>query len=251
VSSPSFNWETESNAAVLRVSAPLVLLDRPADVQAYVTDPVFQLRVHFEGGMPGYSSQWRRSGLDPVSPEVGAGTGTIILGDPNTTVLAVSPASLSPGLYAYAAELTDQVKTTRSDVGTVEIANNLQFVRGLTNQAVRARQRFEWSIEVSGGLGGVHYQWYKFEAEGGKAFVPIVDDGAHYGAQTSSLTFVEVAAEDDGLYLAEASDDFTIISSEAYLTVGTALPALGLGGLALLTAASALFGAARLRRRGR
>ncbi|HNR31687.1 MAG TPA: immunoglobulin domain-containing protein, partial [Candidatus Hydrogenedentes bacterium] len=198
VSSPSFNWETESNAAVLRVSAPLVLLDRPADVQAYVTDPVFQLRVHFEGGMPGYSSQWRRSGLDPVSPEVGAGTGTIILGDPNTTVLAVSPASLSPGLYAYAAELTDQVKTTRSDVGTVEIANNLQFVRGLTNQAVRARQRFEWSIEVSGGLGGVHYQWYKFEAEGGKAFVPIVDDGAHYGAQTSSLTFVEVAAEDDG-----------------------------------------------------
>ncbi|HNR33431.1 MAG TPA: hypothetical protein PKI11_21250, partial [Candidatus Hydrogenedentes bacterium] len=247
--SPSSNWEATSNSATLRVSDALVILDRPADVQAYVSEPPFQLRVHFEGGMPPYSSMWRRAGVNPVVAEQNAGPGTIILGSPNTTVLTVSPTALGAGLYTFAAQLTDQVKMTRSDTGTVEIANDLQFIRGLENKFVRLRQRFEWSVEVAGGLGTVRFQWYK--DDGTKAFVPLADDALHTGTQTTEMTFVEIAQEDEGLYQVVVSDDFTSIESQAQLTVGTALPVAGLAGVAALALASALAGAGALRRRRR
>lgn len=243
------NTTHTSGSALLQVSTALSILDRPADVQAYVTDPPFDLRVHFQGGMAPYSSQWRRAGLDPVSPEVSAGTGTLILGTPNTTVLTVIPGSLTPGLYAYAAQLTDQVRMTRSQTGTVEVANNLNFVRGLSNVFVRQKQRFTWEIEVSGGLGALQYQWFK--DDGTKAWVPVPEDPFHQGTTTASLEFVEIDFDDAGLYRIEVSDDFTMISSQAQMSVGVALPAVGLAGLALLSAVSALAGAAGLRRRQR
>ncbi len=236
-----------SGTALLRVSTALSILDRPADVQAYVTDPAFDLRVHFQGGLPPYSSDWRRAGLDPVSPEVSAGAGSILLGAPNTTVLTVIPGSLTPGLHSYAAQLTDQVRMTRSLTGTVEVANNLNFVKGLSNVFVRQKERFTWSVEVEGGLGTVNFQWFKNDQT--KAWVPVPEDAFHQDTTTDSLLFVEVDFDDAGQYRIEVSDDFTMISSQAQMSVGVALPVAGVAGLALLSAVSALAGAAGLRRR--
>jgi len=178
---------------------------------------------------------------------VSAGAGSILLGAPNTTVLTVIPGSLTPGLYGYAAQLTDQVRMTRSQTGTVEVANNLNFVKGLSNVFVRQKERFTWSVEVEGGLGTVNFQWFKNDQT--KAWVPVPEDAFHQDTTTDSLLFVEVDFDDAGQYRIEVSDDFTMISSQAQMSVGVALPVAGVAGLALLSAVSALAGAAGLRRR--
>lgn len=243
------NTTDTSADALLQVSTALVILDEPADVQAYVTDPVFVLRTHFEGGMPSFSTDWRRVGIDPVGPEVSVGAGSIILGTPNTALLSVNPGSVSPGVYDYSVDISDQVATSSSGTGRVEIANNLAFTQPLTNAFARKNQEFEWTIVVTGGLGTLQYQWYK--DDGSKAFSQVPEDAFHVGTHTASLTFTQVADEDAGLYMVEVSDLFTSISSQAVLTVGTAVPVTGVFGLAVLAMASALGGASALRRRKR
>ncbi len=248
-SSPASNATDTSDDALLRVSTELVLLDEPADVQAYKSDPAFILRTHFEGGMQPYSTDWRREGIDPASPETSVGSGAVILGSPNTALLSVNPAAVNVGTYDYAVEISDQVTTKRSGTGAVEIANALSFVRGISNTVVRERQEFVWEVEVDGGLGTVEAQWYK--DDGTKAFVPVPEDSLHEGTQTFRLTFNEVAFSDAGVYRVEVSDDFMSIYSQAELVVQNALPAAGALGLALLAGASALGGALALRRRER
>lgn len=242
------NTTDASSDALLLVSTELVLLDQPADVQAYVTDSPFTLRTHFEGGMPSYTADWLRTGVDPVSPEISVGPGTFVFGTPNTTMITVNPGAVAPGEYDYAVEITDQVTTKRSGSGRVEVANYMSFVQPLGNRQVREHDELDWTVVVSGGLGDLRYKWFK---QNGAIFEEVPEDADHIGTLTATLKFREVALEDEGRYRVEVSDDYNTIFSQGQLAVGNALPAVSLAGLAALAAASALGGASALRRRQR
>ena len=237
-----------SGNATLTVGGELTILDQPADIVAYVTDPAFVLKTHFEGGVQPYAADWRRTGVTPVVPEVSAGAGQIIMGAPNTAQLTVTPGAVGAGLYDYAVRISDVVGSKRSNDGSVLIANGLTFDKPLENVFVRRKQVFTWSVEVSGGIGDLHYQWYKDDGLG-KAMQPVPEDVLHVGTQTADLRFNEVADSDAGLYMVEVSDDYTSISSSAEMTVGSALPLSGALGLAAMAFASALTGVVGLRRR--
>ena len=246
--SPSSNTTHTSGNATLTVAAELTINDQPADVEAYVSDPAFTLRTHFEGGIAPYASDWRRTGVSPAVPETSAGAGSLQFGTPNTALLSVAPGALGAGLYDYAVNISDGVGSKRSEPGQVTIANDLAFSKPLENAAVRRKQVFTWEVEVTGGLGDLHFQWYK-EVGGSKSFEPVPEDALHVGTQTASLRFNEIADSDAGVYMVEVNDTYSSVNTQAEMVVGTALPLTGGLGLAALAFASALTGAFGLRRR--
>jgi hypothetical protein len=257
VTSPASNREQVSNAATLTVSGPLVVLNDPADVQAYVIDPPFTLKSEFEGGMPFgsapiYQTDWRRTGVNPVAPEISVGAGALVIGNPNTASIQVVPGALSPGFYDFRVDLTDQVQTNPTASARVQIANSLNFDQPLQNVVTREGSNFEWSVVVSGGILPLTYQWQKLVDDGSKAlvWVDVQDDATHNGADTDTLEFTNIGFDDAGTYQVVVTDSGTQqISSSAQLVVENALPAAGGLGLMALAALSALGGALGIRRR--
>lgn len=95
-----------------------------------------------------------------------------------------------------------------------------------------------FSIEVSGRVGAIHYQWTK------DGYVLPDSDSAIY-------EIVSLTQADEGAYACEAWDEAkTLVTSDsAYLTVLLRVPVAGMVGLGLLLGACGLGGLAALRKR--
>lgn len=148
--------------------------------------------------------------------------------------------------------LADQVQTTASNTARVTIVNSLAFTKPLQNAIVREGDRFEWSVEVSGGMLPLTYEWQMQVDDGTKAlvWVDVLDDATHDGTDTDTLEFTKVSFDDEGTYRVNVSDSGNQqISSSAQLVVENALPAGGMTGLVLAAMLTALGGATALRRR--
>ncbi len=246
------NTEAVSMAATLYVSAPLEVTSPPADYAAYVNDSTFELAAEFEGGKAPYSTDWRLRGLDPTTPETSAGSGSLDTGTPNTASIMVNPGMLGVGRYEYLVAITDQVTTTRSDPAMVDIAEYPAFNPPLTDASVPENRRLRWSVDVTGGLAPITYQWQYLTDDGAATPVwqDLSDGGTISGATTDTLEISKVSFDDAGMYRVVVNDGLGAeITSEASLTVTQALPVAGGLGLAVLATLSALGGAAALRRK--
>ncbi len=257
VSTDAENFNQTSDAAALEVSEPLVILDQPQDVVVYSSDPPFTLHAHFEGGKPFtssspiYETEWFRTGIDPDLPRTFVDDGDLETGAPNTAALDVDPNATGVGLFDFEVEIEDQVEVTGSDPARVEIAQYPSFTQPLENREVNEKSDFDWSVEVSGGVEPLTFQWQKLTDDGTSlVWVDVPEDAQHDGTTTATLSVEDVTFGDAGTYRVVVNDSLTAeITSEAELVVTSAVPVAGGLGLAVIAALSALGGAAALRRK--
>ncbi len=233
----------DSNDVVLHVGTAITFPIQPEDHRAYSDEPSFDLSATFAGGLFVASYEWSRVPAGGgAATSFGVNTGSI----PNTVTLAVNPAG-EDGSYDYKVSIGDAVGATDSDPARVDFANHVHFTQGLADAEIVTHQNFSFEVVVEGGLPPVSYQWFK--DDGAKAWQPIT------GANASSLDFPDPQESDSGRYRVEVTEgnsslsNAEMISSEATLTVKKGIPVAGGLGLAALAAATALLGAARIRRR--
>ena len=222
----------------------LEFIQQPVGGRLYTTDPVLDLTAAYRFGANVAGYEWYRdmTGLGFV-----ADTDT-----PNTVTLSVNPASLAPGTYQYRLRVSDDTGTTASNNAAVEVGNPLASST-LNDLVLQEGVNATWSISVTGGLGAKNYQWQASRA-GDKAFVDVVDGafdaGAYSGAGTATLGLVPFTEAMVGQYQVEVSDDFTAITvGPANLVLDFGVPAASLFGIAALALATALGGAAAVRKR--
>ena len=223
----------------------LNFVGQPGDADAYVDDDPFDLSATFAGGQDPATYEWFR--VTGGTPE-GLGSEPVT---GNTLYLTIDPSVEGVGTYDYYVEVTDVAlsDTEQSESGTVEIGEHMQLVEDIEDAEVVIGEDKTLSVVVTGGLGALSYQWMR-DLDGGKVWEPVLDGGNISGANSDTLVISPFNEEDDGLYQVEVSDRYeTIYSSEARMTATTGVPAAGLAGLAALALATALGGAAALRRK--
>jgi hypothetical protein len=221
------------------------IIEQPVGAVLYTDDDPITMSAAYRYGSNVSGYQWYRdaTGLGFV-----ADTDT-----PNTVSLAVDPAVLAPNTYQYRLDVTDDTGATSTNNAEVRVANRLAST-GLADISLVEGDNYTWSLTVTGGFAPVTYQW-QASRSGDKAFVPVVDGaygaGAYDGAQTSSLIFQPFTASMVGQYQVEVSDSEsdTLMVGPANLTLGSSAPVAGVFGLAALALATALGGAATLRKR--
>lgn len=236
----------QSSVAVLTVG-PQLTVTTPSDQKAYLDDPDFEMSATISGGLNPSTYEWQRriAGQGVFAPIPG-GSGAI---SGNSAVLVVSPAAQTVALYEYRVAVTDDVGTLNSGIAEVEFDNHLSITSQPDDVTVVEGGRAEFSVAVAGGLGQITYQWEK--DDGAKAFQPIP------GANDPTLVIDPAGPADEGSYRVTISDagstitptGDTVVSNSATLTLGEDVPLAGLGGLALLSAVTALAGTLALRRR--
>lgn len=236
----------ESKERRVYVGNLLQIVEHPYDVDAYTDGNTFELSVTFTGGLfiPGYDTYlWYRD-TDIVN------SGALETGM-NTIELVVDPTALSPGTYMYRAEITDVEMTHVSGDARVRIANHISITSNIFDQTVEPNTNVSLSIQASGGIGELNYQWQKSTGE--KAWENMSDSGNISGTNSDTLQFTPITEEDSGQYRCAISDDYTdmIFSNEATITVSSGIPVTGVFGLGIVTALSAIAGAFALRRRQR
>ncbi|MCX8063719.1 MAG: DUF5011 domain-containing protein, partial [Candidatus Hydrogenedentes bacterium] len=235
----------ESKERTIHVGNLLQFVEHPYDVDAYTDSNTFELSVTFTGGIfiPGYDTYAWYRGNDVV--ESGNITGQ------NTLELVVDPTALQPGTYLYRAEITDVEKVHISGNGRVRIANHLSITADISDAVVILGENYSMSVQVSGGIGEIHYQWQK--AGPGKAWVNLTDGGNISGTSTNTLQFTPFEVGDGGQYRCVISDEYldVIYSNVATLTEEKGVPAVNIIGLGAIAALTALAGVFTLRRRSR
>ncbi len=236
----------QSSVAVLTV-VPQLIVSTPPDEKAYVDDPDFEMSVTISGGLNPSAYQWQRrlAGQGTFAPIPG-GSGPV---SGNSAALLVSPAVENIGVYDYRVAVTDDIGSANSGIALVEFDGHLTITSQPSDVTVPRGGRAEFSVAISGGLGDITFQWEK--DDGAKAFQPII------GENGPTLVIDPVTETDEGSYRVTISDTGstvtptadTVVSTVATLTIGEGVPLAGLGGIALLSAATALAGAVALRRR--
>ena len=234
-----------SGTASLQVVPPLTMTPLTGG-RTYidtVADPAFDLALTFSGGLNPSQYEWQRSpaGEDNFAPVPGACCGALSGG--NSVVLTVTPSAEAPALYDYRLQITDDVTDSFSNVPQIEFDRHLSIVTQPHNLFAEVNERAELCVYVDGGLGEVSFQWMKDNGSG--TFEPIV------GGTANCLVLDPVEEEDAGDYACQISDEGSTYTASAdslmtevvTLTVGGGLPAVGVLGLAALTAVLALAGA--------
>lgn len=225
---------------------PLHFTKHPADTEAYQDDPPFDLTAIFGGGINPQTYQWFRVregettplGLQPISTP------------PPIQILSlpIDPAALAVGQYEYYVEVTDDFGTIRSNNAVVTIAYHMHISGDIGAAEVLTGTTYSMAVTIEGGLGPLHYQWYK--ESNTKTMQPLSDVGSISGTATSTLTFDPFTLADAGNYQVSISDNReTIWSSVATLTALGGIPVAGLAGIILLAAVSAVGGVLALYRR--
>ena len=197
----------------------LTITQDPVGTRLYTTSPAYVLTAAYENGFNVAGYEWF---LD------GAGLGFVASTTvPNTVSLTVDPGALTPGIHEYYLSVSDDSGETLSATAEIEVANPLTSTP-LNNLALMDA--------------------------GDADFVPVADGpfdaGAYAGASTNALALTPFTAAMVGQYYVEVSDDLsTITVGPANLTFDVGVPAVGFLGLIALAAATALGGAATLRKR--
>lgn len=104
-----------------------------------------------------------------------------------------------------------------------------------------AGEPFEFSVTVSGAVGGLDYAWFK--EDDSKVFLPV-------GGNAPVLSFPALAVDDSGTYYCVITDiQASVQTNPSHLEVFAALPVGGLLGLIASASALALIGVVATRRR--
>jgi hypothetical protein len=224
----------------------LQIVAQPQNADAYIDSGAFGLSTTFTGGIfiPGYDTYTWLRGSEVVE------SGTIETGV-NTIELTVDPMALTPGTYMYRAEIKDLAGVHASNQARVRIGNHITLGDPIPNAEVVPGDNFSMTVQATGGVGSLHYQWQK--SDGSKGWANVSNGANISGATTNTLAFNPFTAEDVGTYRCEITDDYTdmVYSNEVVLTKGSGIPVAGTIGITVLTALSALAGVFTLRRRQR
>lgn len=224
----------------------LQIVAHPQNADAYIDSNTFELSVTFTGGIfiPGYDTYTWLRGSEVVE------SGTVETGA-NTLELTVDPTAITPGTYMYHAEIKDLEGVHASNQARVRIGNHITLGDPIPNAEVVPGDKFSMTVQATGGVGSLHYQWQK--SDGSKGWANVSNGANISGATTNTLAFNPFTAEDVGTYRCEITDDYTDMaySNEVVLTKGSGIPVAGTIGITMLTALSALAGVFTLRRRQR
>jgi hypothetical protein len=233
-----------SNAAQVNLGPPLVALGiNPSLVRTYKDDPTFTLVALDTGGLGTKLYSWFL--IIPPLPAIPVASNLPF------PVLPVDPSD--PGVPIFEGfiyfTVTDAVSTQTSANIPVEVDNHLAIAgNGIEDSTATNGQNFSFTINTTGGLGALSYQWFK--DDGSKVFQPIP------GETSDTLAFSPATFADAGLYQVEVSDQGSTIShtndtvnDTATLTVQSGIPAANVLGLVFLSVMTAIAGAFMLRRR--
>jgi len=224
----------------------LQIVAHPQNADAYIDSNTFELSVTFTGGIfiPGYDTYTWLRGSEVVE------SGTVETGA-NTLELTVDPTAITPGTYMYHAEIKDLAGVHASNQARVRIGNHITLGDPIPNAEVVPGDNYAMTVQATGGIGSLHYQWQK--SDGSKGWANVSNGANISGATTNTLAFNPFAAEDVGTYRCEITDDYIDVaySNEVILTKGSGIPVAGTIGIAVLSALSALAGVFTLRRRQR
>jgi len=222
----------------------LEIIEQPMGARLYTSDDPYEMTAAWKNGANVSGYEWYQDAVglgfiaDPTTP--------------NTVTLSVDPAVLGVGTYVYYLGVSDDSGITETEDATIEVGAPLSATP-LNNVTLAEAETYDWAITVSGGLGAVNYQWQAKRA-GDADWTPVVDGGylaGNYdGADSATLKLMPFTVDMVGQYRVEVSDDYTtIIVGPATLSLDPGVPAVGLLGLAAMALATALGGAATLRKR--
>lgn len=122
--------------------------------------------------------------------------------------------------------------------GDETVINFLEIVTHPTGGIKVIGEGHSFHVAAENGIGTLHYQWKH--------------NGVPRGGDAPTLALAELTLGDEGTYLCEVSDDYTMVpSNPAVLTVrpSSTVPLTGALGMSILTAACTFSGAWCLRRR--
>lgn len=229
----------ESNPATLRVgNVPIIsnVIVSPASGNVPATG-FLSMTVVMESGDTPFHYQWYLNG-DSLSDDAH-------LSGSNGPTLSVISATIQDG-GLYSVEVSNDVGS--DTYGTIPITVGLFITHNLLDEIVEAGKPFSWSVQVSGGMGSIEYQWLK-EDDAEKTLIPLSNGNGISGTDTDTLVFESIESTDEGYYAVSISDAYSSISTRtASLHVISQLP-LGNGViLAAMTGVLAILGALFSRR---
>ena len=173
-------------------------------------------------------------------------TWTLLAPDPPVGDMAIDAAT---GEVTWTADIlespvaitvqAENIVGTDDESWQLTVVEPLAFVTQPSGEVERkVGEEVTFEVEVTGGYGVNHYQWYK----DGSPLLTAPDDPV--------LTIAAVVMEDDGNYSCYVWDDSgAIMSTEVHLIVSLGIPAAGLAGMVLLAGLAVAVGVGAIRRR--
>lgn len=243
-------FDAEEKVRRILVGDLFVFLEHPVGRRMYTTDPPYTLTARYVNGLYVSGHEWIRNGegLGVLPPET----------EGNTVELTIDPTVHSTGLFTYRLRAYDELGAYNSNPAQIEIQPPL--VADLVGIELGEGVDYSWTVNVSGGLGTLRYQWYRVVEEN-KTLVPVkngnyphptLGPGRYSGATTATLSMAPYTEAMAGTYVVEVSDDFTTIQAGPATLVHTiGAPAGGPVMLITLAVAVALAGTRFVKRRSR
>ena len=248
-----------SGISRLYVGEWLTIINHTEVVEKYVDDPPFMLTGEYTGGFSSLQLQWYQHNLAYPDP-------TLVVDmapTENIVTLTVDPSLIGTGQFEYYYQVSDFItryegNSPVSEPSPVTVADHMNIEvhtegavpngQGGYDLSVPIGSTVEMSVTITGGLGELSRQWTV--DDGAKEFVPLSDGNGLSGTTTNTFTIASAMLEDAGQYRIEVSDNYeTAVSPIIHLMLETGVPVTGLGGMLVLTAASAVSGLIVVRRR--
>ncbi|HOK10283.1 MAG TPA: hypothetical protein PLJ10_11570, partial [Candidatus Hydrogenedens sp.] len=162
----------------------------------------------------------------------------------NEEIVYISP-DLSPDLSGhYWLEIKDVKDTVTTNVSEVLIAEHISFAVQPIGGTVGEGDTWQFEVQVSGGLGELHYQW-KFQPFGSGKEVQNV------GIDSPILELSDIASDDAGTYWVEVSDEKEVhVSDKVLLYVEKGIPAYNYIGIMIVTMMIAMLFVSYSKKRG-
>jgi hypothetical protein len=206
--------------ALVAVTDHATIIDQPSDFTGF-TGNSHTLSVSVSGGHLPYTFQWFK-GSEPVATS-----------NPFTLLDMTSDVSGTYTCHVYDAG-SDHLISAPAEVA---VGDPLAITHHPVGATKHIGERHTFTVETTGGVGDVHYQWKR--------------NGEGIGPDSSIYILDNLQNADSGNYMVEVFDNTsTLQSNPATLSVeGFGVPVIGIAGLGALMVGLAGIGAARMRRR--
>ncbi len=179
-----------SDSAFLTVVPPFSITQQPAGAIKYSGD-THTLSVAVEGGTPPFHYQWSKDGTD-------FGTDTA----------SIEFASLQPSdSGSYTCYITDANGFNFTDPAVLDINDPMAIVTQPQSGIEYIGSPYTFTVEVSGGVGGLTYEWYKKQ---GSMELKVGQGSASYTIESAS----SITA---GVYFCRIRDEYESIDSNIAL----------------------------------
>jgi len=222
-----------SDAATLFVNVPFALVIQPVGADLYYGGN-HQLTVSAEGAVGEKHYQWF------FDPEGDTARGPIV--DATESVYDLNSVNAEDA-GVYDVEVSDDNTTLTSNPALVVVSARMTLVEGPQSTSTTVGGTAQFSVDVTGGLPPVAYQWQKSD-----------DDVTYYDLvnvpDTEALTITDADFNDQAYYRCVITDSLdTIVTDSARLDVSYGTPVAGPVALGIVSLALALSGAVASRRK--